>query len=58
VAVEVREEPARLRHSDTPVSVGDPSKLHAATGWTPHIPLAAALRAVYEDARARAQVTS
>lgn len=58
VPVEVREEPARLRHGDTPVSVGDASKLRAATGWTPRISLATALRAVYDDARARVQVTS
>ncbi len=53
VPVEVREDPARLRPADVPVSVGDASKLREATGWTPHIPLAAALRAVYDDARAR-----
>jgi GDP-4-dehydro-6-deoxy-D-mannose reductase len=53
VPVEVREDPARLRPADVPVSVGDASKLREATGWTPRIPLAAALRAVYDDARAR-----
>jgi GDP-4-dehydro-6-deoxy-D-mannose reductase len=53
VPVEVREDPARMRPSDVPFSVGDASKLREATGWTPRIPLAAALRAVYEDARAR-----
>ena len=58
VPVEVREDPERMRPSDVPVSVGDASKLRAATGWTPRIPLTAALRAVYDDARARAQVTS
>jgi len=55
VPVEVREDPARMRPSDVPVSVGDPAKLRAATGWTPHIPLAAALRAVYDDALARVE---
>jgi GDP-4-dehydro-6-deoxy-D-mannose reductase len=54
VAVEVREDPARMRPADVPVSVGDAGKLHAQTGWSPRIPLAAALRGVYEDARARA----
>ena len=53
VPVEIREDPARLRPADTAVSVGDASKLREATGWTPRIPLAAALRAVYDDARAR-----
>jgi len=53
VPVEVREDPALLRPAEVPVSVGDATKLREATGWTPRIPLAAALRAVYEDARAR-----
>ncbi|HZO93378.1 MAG TPA: GDP-mannose 4,6-dehydratase [Candidatus Baltobacteraceae bacterium] len=53
VPVEVREDPARMRPSDVPVSLGDPSKLRAATGWTPRVTLSAALRAVYDDARAR-----
>jgi GDP-4-dehydro-6-deoxy-D-mannose reductase len=58
VPVEVREDPELMRPADVPLSVGDASKLHAATGWAPRIPLAAALRAVYDDARARVQVTS
>jgi GDP-4-dehydro-6-deoxy-D-mannose reductase len=58
VPVEVREDPARMRPSDVPLSVGDAAKLRAATGWSPSIPLMAALRAVYDDARARVQVTS
>jgi GDP-4-dehydro-6-deoxy-D-mannose reductase len=53
VPVEVREDPERMRPADVPVSVGDASKLRAATGWEPRIPLAAALRAVYDDARSR-----
>ena len=57
VAVEVREDTARMRAVDVPVSVGDASKLRAATGWAPRIPLTAALRAVYDDARARVQVS-
>jgi GDP-4-dehydro-6-deoxy-D-mannose reductase len=56
VPVEVREDPNRLRPADIPVSVGSAAKLHAATGWTPRIPLAAALRAVYEDACSRITV--
>ncbi|MDB5042397.1 MAG: NAD-dependent epimerase/dehydratase [Candidatus Eremiobacteraeota bacterium] len=54
VPVEVREDPARMRPADVPVSVGDASKLRRATGWAPRIPLPAALRAVYEDAKTRA----
>jgi GDP-4-dehydro-6-deoxy-D-mannose reductase len=53
VGVEVRDDPARMRPVDVPLSLGDASKLRAATGWTPRIPLTAALRAVYEDARER-----
>ena len=53
VPVEIREDPARMRPADIPVSVGDGAKLHAATGWTPKIGLDAALRAVSEDARKR-----
>jgi GDP-4-dehydro-6-deoxy-D-mannose reductase len=58
VPVEVREDPERMRPSDVPLSVGDAAKLRAATGWSPGISLTAALRAVYDDARARVQVTS
>ncbi len=54
VPVEIREDPARLRPADVPHSAGDASKLRAATGWAPRISLAAALRAVYDDARERA----
>ncbi|HEY4439918.1 MAG TPA: GDP-mannose 4,6-dehydratase, partial [Candidatus Elarobacter sp.] len=50
VPVEVREDPARMRPADVPVSVGDASKLRAATGWEPRIPIAETLRAIYDDA--------
>ncbi|MDQ6925542.1 MAG: GDP-mannose 4,6-dehydratase [Candidatus Eremiobacteraeota bacterium] len=53
VPVEVREDPALMRSADVPVSVGDASKLRQATGWAPRVPLGAALRSVYDDARAR-----
>ena len=53
VPVEVREDQERMRPSDVPISVGDAAKLRAATGWSPRIPLGAALRAVYDDACAR-----
>jgi len=35
---EVRPDPARMRPSDVPRLLGDPSKFKAATGWEPRIP--------------------
>jgi GDP-4-dehydro-6-deoxy-D-mannose reductase len=40
-----------LRPVDLPVLVGDPTKLHAATGYEPRYPLAETLNDVLEDAR-------
>jgi GDP-4-dehydro-6-deoxy-D-mannose reductase len=57
VPVDIREDPARMRPADVPLSLGDAAKLRAATGWAPRITLAAALRAVYDDARERAGAT-
>jgi GDP-4-dehydro-6-deoxy-D-mannose reductase len=57
VPVEIREDPARMRPADVPLSAGDAAKLRAATGWAPRISLPAALRAVYDDARERAGAT-
>ncbi|MGB6517191.1 MAG: NAD-dependent dehydratase, partial [Candidatus Cybelea sp.] len=51
VAVEVCEDPARMRSSDVPISVGSAEKLHARTGWAPQIPLPRSLRDVYAAAR-------
>jgi GDP-4-dehydro-6-deoxy-D-mannose reductase len=51
--VEVRVDPLRLRPSDVPVQVGDPSRLRAATGWEPRIPLERTLRDLLDDWRAR-----
>lgn len=42
--VMTREDPARLRPSDTPVLIGDAAKLRQATGWRPLIPLEQSLR--------------
>jgi GDP-4-dehydro-6-deoxy-D-mannose reductase len=53
VALEVRDDPERLRQSDVPLSYGDPSKLHDATGWVPTHTLDESLRDVYADARER-----
>jgi len=51
--VEVRVDPRRLRPSDVPVQVGDPSRLQAATAWRPEIPLEQTLRDLLDDWRAR-----
>jgi GDP-4-dehydro-6-deoxy-D-mannose reductase len=51
--VEVRVDPERLRPSDVPVQVGDPSRLRAATGWEPRIPLERTLRDLLAHWRAR-----
>ncbi|HVS45197.1 MAG TPA: GDP-mannose 4,6-dehydratase [Verrucomicrobiae bacterium] len=53
VAVEVRDDPARMRPADTPLLVGSSDKLRRATGWSPSVPMARSLRDIYEDARAR-----
>jgi GDP-4-dehydro-6-deoxy-D-mannose reductase len=44
-------DPALVRPVDVPRLVGDPTCVHAATGWEPQIPLAQTLREVLEDAR-------
>ena len=51
--VEVRVDQARLRPSDVPAQVGDPSRLRAATGWEPRIPLEETLSHLLADWRAR-----
>ena len=56
VPVEVREDPARMRSAEIPLSVGDPTKLHRQAGWSAAIPLQRALRDVYESARNIASV--
>jgi GDP-4-dehydro-6-deoxy-D-mannose reductase len=53
VGVEVRVDPERLRPSDVPALVGDPSKLHADTGWRPSIPLERTLSDLLDDWRRR-----
>lgn len=39
VSVSVEVDPARYRPNDTPILVGDPSRLRDELGWTPQIPL-------------------
>ncbi|MBV9719557.1 MAG: GDP-mannose 4,6-dehydratase [Candidatus Eremiobacteraeota bacterium] len=51
VPVEVREDPARMRNTDIPLSVGDPAKLHERTGWRPARALVDSLRDIYEASR-------
>jgi GDP-4-dehydro-6-deoxy-D-mannose reductase len=51
--VEVRVDPERLRPSDIPVLVGDPSRLHAATGWEPRIALERSLADLLDEWRSR-----
>jgi GDP-4-dehydro-6-deoxy-D-mannose reductase len=51
VPVEVREDPARVRASETPLSVGSPTKLRDASGWQAHISLRRSLEDIYEHAR-------
>lgn len=52
VKVEVRVDPARLRPSDLPVLIGDPSRLRAATGFAPTGNLDRALADLLADWRA------
>lgn len=49
VAVEVREDPQRMRTSDVPVLYGSNEKLRGATGWSPRIALTRTLQDVYRS---------
>ena len=57
VPVEVREDPARLRPSDTPLSCGDNGKLRRTTGWEPQFALGRSLRDAFADALARREAS-
>jgi GDP-4-dehydro-6-deoxy-D-mannose reductase len=48
VEVEVRQDPARMRPSDIPIMVSDPSKFRARTGWRPAIPIETTLRDILD----------
>ncbi|MDQ3930219.1 MAG: GDP-mannose 4,6-dehydratase [Chloroflexota bacterium] len=48
VAVEVREDPARMRPSDIPIQVCDPTRFRRATGWAPQVPLERTLRDILD----------
>jgi GDP-4-dehydro-6-deoxy-D-mannose reductase len=52
--VEVERDPERIRPAEIPLVVGDPSKLTAATGWAPTIPLEQTLADTLQAARAAA----
>jgi GDP-4-dehydro-6-deoxy-D-mannose reductase len=49
--IAVEQDPARMRPADVPITCGDPSKLKAATGWEPKIPLEQTLADALEEAR-------
>jgi GDP-4-dehydro-6-deoxy-D-mannose reductase len=50
--IEVEEDPSRFRVSEVTEQSGDPSKLRAATGWAPTIPLEQTLADALDAARA------
>ena len=50
--IEVEEDPSRFRASEVTELKGDPSKLQAATGWAPTIPLERTLADALDAARA------
>ena len=58
VGVEIRDDPARMRPSDIPITLGDATKLRARAGWVPAHSLAASLRDIYADARERVAAAS
>lgn len=55
VPMRVEKDPARMRRSDIPVSVGDGSLLYRTTGWQPEIPLKQSLADLLDDWRRRTQ---
>jgi GDP-4-dehydro-6-deoxy-D-mannose reductase len=53
VPVRVKVDPSRYRPNDTPLLVGDPSRVHNELGWTAEIPLEQTLDDLLEYWRAR-----
>ncbi len=53
VAIEVRQDPARMRPVDVPVVICDAGKLRRDTGWEPAIPFEQSLRDVLAEWRAK-----
>lgn len=58
VPVEVRQDPTRLRPSDTPRVVGDATRFRTATGWQPRIAMETSLNDIIEDWRRRLRSAS
>jgi GDP-4-dehydro-6-deoxy-D-mannose reductase len=58
VNLEIRQDPARLRPSDTPRVVGDATKFIDATGWSPVIPMTTSLLDTLDDWRRTLRSTS
>jgi GDP-4-dehydro-6-deoxy-D-mannose reductase len=56
--IEVRVDPARLRPVDQPLLLADAGKLHAATGWTPEIPIEQTLDDMLNDWRVRLEASA
>jgi GDP-4-dehydro-6-deoxy-D-mannose reductase len=56
VPIQIRVDPARLRPSDFPVLLGDPSRLRAELGWTPQIPLSRTVDDVLDYWRTKLRV--
>jgi GDP-4-dehydro-6-deoxy-D-mannose reductase len=56
--VEVRVDPDRLRPSDIPIQVGDPSRLREAIGWAPRYGLGDSLRDLLDEWRGRVRARS
>jgi GDP-4-dehydro-6-deoxy-D-mannose reductase len=57
VKVEVRQDPSRMRPSDIPSLVCNPSKFHARTGWQPTIPIEQTLRDILDYWRKKVRET-
>lgn len=51
VPISVRQDPKRMRPTDTPVIVGDNSKIRTETGWQPEWDLATTLGSLLQEAR-------
>jgi GDP-4-dehydro-6-deoxy-D-mannose reductase len=52
-ALRVQADPARMRPSDTPIVLGESSRLARETGWAPSIPIEQTLADLLDDWRAR-----
>ena len=48
IAVEVRQDPARMRPADIPQLICDPAKFYKLTGWQPQIPVKQTLADILE----------